>query len=266
MELRESLVSLNEIYLSLMEPGGGMHAVDAQDFADAWSEAKQFRDHSLLLLAKHTYSAVKVAQQETFENELSEGHLLDVSKRLVDFTFKFFTMRQIAFTFDLAASLVDSEEFEHEVNSYAATSPFANQSAMLALRMGLDGSALFDPERLIAKKSDFVQVTPIFSVSAKISKINEPVFDNSNQIILNSKSLDLLGAESILNNYEPVPVVLSEVLIKKNEDFNLGSSVNLLEQYTSKIEEKLPDLDDELRSIKALLLASEDLNILKENE
>lgn len=150
LDLTSSVKRLNAIYASIMNADGDLSHIDAKDFAIAWEGAKQFRDHSLLALAKHAYTALLNSREKTYDDIVKDRKSYeDVSKKLVNFTFRFLPTRQIALTFDLAATLIDSNVFESVAIECGLSSPYFSERSFMAMKLGMTGTSLFSPEMLV---------------------------------------------------------------------------------------------------------------------
>lgn len=141
MDLTDSLHALDNIFRDLFAPNEiiSHDNLNPHAFSEAWHGARHFRDQSLLLLARYASSSV-------FYNELS---LEETVSRLVDFTFRFFPKRQIAFTFDLASSLINTEKFKQCVIEYVNNSPYSTTENVYAATSGLTSAYFFAPNKLV---------------------------------------------------------------------------------------------------------------------
>lgn len=136
-DVTASLRTLDGIFERLMASDED-YEIDAQLFADAWLGAKQFRDQTLLPLARYVFFAIQLG-------DISKEK---ISRRLIDFTFRFLTPRQIAFSFDLVSTLVDSSEFEAIIKRVAPSSPYYTARLNVSLESGLEGTYFFDPAEI----------------------------------------------------------------------------------------------------------------------
>lgn len=142
MHLREALMSLDQIYSQLFSPKWAGKS-DADQFAQSWYGARQFRDQSLLLLARYASNAL-----------ISKSLDIDsVAMRLSDFTMKFLTNRQIAFTYDLTMSLINHDhqlktEFHNATIAYISMAHANAAEKIESVTSGISGYYFFDPRKL----------------------------------------------------------------------------------------------------------------------
>ena len=196
MDLRVSLASLDGVYDRLMAPNGGLDHIEPQVFAEAWEGARHFRDQTLLLLARYTFTAVG-----------SNALPVDVAaRRLVDFTFKYLPRRQVAFALDLAATLLDSEVFEDAVKAYAPISLFANEYNLRAVSVGLNGLYFYEPESLVnlekSGSSEYAPAPPAPPASMPVPSAHEEAEPAGEEL----KPASLQGTSLFGVSVEPVVV------------------------------------------------------------
>ena len=140
--MTESLAKIDEIFKSISSKDCKVAEINAQEFADAWQGCRNFKDQSLLLLARYAAESTKGSEEFRLSYE-------DVAIRIVAFTFKFLPLRQIAFTFDLLKTLIASTDFERQVLRAAEKSEYSNEALMAAVTSGISGMYFFHPEKLV---------------------------------------------------------------------------------------------------------------------
>lgn len=185
MDLQDSLTKLNSIYTAVVNNTENEFDIDSFEFASAWEGSRLFRDHSLLNFAKYAFT--KISNNKEMAGRAGSTVIDDkkiyyqVSRNLVQFTFRFFSAKQIALTFDLAASLIDSPTFESISIEIALSSDLYSERSFDALKLGISGLSLFNVEKLSLPKAGTILQNPIFpAAQSSLNDATQTISSTSN--------------------------------------------------------------------------------------
>jgi hypothetical protein len=147
-----------------LRAGDGCSGVDAALWAPAWEGARNFRDHFVLTLARHTRDEWRrdigeiVDSQPGFNHQSHIARALDERLRIcLGFAFRFLTVRHVCFLGDALMLAFESEmksaEFARELASSASNAAGASREMLDALILGASGMHRYQPERVMASHS-----------------------------------------------------------------------------------------------------------------
>lgn len=155
-----------ESALRALRAGDACANVDKALWAPAWEGARNFRDHFLLSLARHTRDEwrrdVRVAMESVASTPDAEQARTDIivqalEERLrvtLDFAFQYLTPRHVCFLADALALAFEADiptsDFARELSTAAGHSPFLTPGALEAVVVGCTGMHRHEPERVMS--------------------------------------------------------------------------------------------------------------------
>lgn len=141
--------------------GNACSGVDIALWSPAWEGARNFRDHFLLNLARHTRDEWRRDINDAIKNQPEFNRPAVISKALderlritLGFAFRFLTPRHVCFLGDALMLAFESEmkpsEFARELANGGARATDSNSQMLDALVLGASGMHRFQPERVMA--------------------------------------------------------------------------------------------------------------------
>jgi hypothetical protein len=147
--------------INALRRGDACANVDAALWSPAWEGSRNFRDHFVLNLARHTRDEWRrdvsdaVESQPDFNRPKVIAKALDERLRItLGFAFRFLTPRHVCFLGDALMLAFESEmkpsEFARELASSGSHAALASKEMLDALVLGASGMHRYQPERVMA--------------------------------------------------------------------------------------------------------------------
>ena len=147
--------------IDALRKGDACSGVDAALWSPAWEGARNFRDHFVLNLARHTRDEWRRDINDAIEGQPEFNRAAVISKALderlritLSFAFRFLTPRHVCFLGDALMLAFESEmkpsEFARELASSGSQAAQASREMLDALVLGASGMHKYQPERVMA--------------------------------------------------------------------------------------------------------------------
>ena len=147
--------------IEALRKGDACSGVDVNLWSPAWEGARNFRDHFVLNLARHTRDEWRRDVNDTIENQPSFNRPALIAKALderlritLGFAFRFLTPRHVCFLGDALMLAFESEmkpsEFARELANSGFRSAGSTSVLLDAMVLGASGMHRYQPERVMA--------------------------------------------------------------------------------------------------------------------
>lgn len=147
--------------IDALRKGDACANVDSALWSPAWEGARNFRDHFVLNLARHTRDEWRRDINDAIENQPEFNRAAVIAKALderlrisLSFAFRFLTPRHVCFLGDALMLAFESEmkpsEFARELASSGSQTARASREMLDALVLGASGMHRYQPERVMA--------------------------------------------------------------------------------------------------------------------
>ena len=147
--------------INALRSGDACANVDTALWAPAWEGARNFRDHFVLNLARHTRDEWRRDVTDAVENQPDFNRVKVIARALDErlritfgFAFRFLTPRHVCFLGDALMLAFESEmkpsEMAREMASSGSHAAGASKEMLDALVLGASGMHRYQPERVMS--------------------------------------------------------------------------------------------------------------------